>query len=194
VTHSADRTAGNEDLAARRRQRWLVIAITTAALAGVIALIVLVGAGSKGFSVKARGRAGALAWQLEAAKNCRRIRFTPPLTPLPGDETSVHETLCDDPPASMENDPLELLAIGRSGGRVVVAINAAPKVKEIGVDRGSSVLRPSKGTVFVYVGVQPPKSFRVNAAGWNWTCTLDKQAAPNWFLNCSGGGTNPVGS
>ena len=149
-----------KDRAARARSRSVVIAVTTVVLAAVIAVVVAVAAHSAKYSVKFRGRAGSSTWQLETwARNCRRVRFTPPLAPLNGDETDSNASKCEDAPTM--DDPLELLAIGQSGGRVVVAVNAAPEVKEINLGGGSRALRPSDGTVFVYVGARLPVSFDI---------------------------------
>ena len=190
---TVDTDVRNDDRRTRRRRRLVVIAVTAAVLSVVVAVVAAAGSNNKAYSVRVQGRVATSAWRLETGGSCRRVRFTPPLARLKGYESNLMTTMCGDGPTMADSgDPLELLAIGRTGNRVVVALDAAPEVKKIRVDDNPSELRPSKGTVFLYVGSRPPETFRIHGAGWDWKCWLDKQGAPDWWLNCSGSGSDPL--
>jgi hypothetical protein len=142
-----------------------------------------------------RGSADGLHWRFDTfGRSCRRIIFDTPLEPLKGYESNVHHTECGQAVNLFVGggDPMTVLAIGRSGKRVVVAIDAATQIKTIGTDREPRALRPSRGTVFVYIGSSLPTRFRFAAGGWNGECHFDRQGLPNWWLNCTGNAPGPL--
>jgi len=89
-------------------------------------------------------------------------------------------------------DPMELLAVGRSGGHVVIGLDAARSIASVSLDQGLGTLRPRANNVFVYVGNRLPRRFAFKAAGYTGECFFDKQGAPDWWLNCSGSAVSEV--
>jgi len=183
---------GSDEVARQARARrtasvafWALTVLT----AGVIAFSWSGPASRPGdieYSVIERSYAAGGAWQLEAGdKDCRRVTFTPALRPLTGYESNALLWQCGPPPAMFgDSDPMEVLAIGRSGSRVVVAIDTAPEIKAIPVD--GQVLRPSAKGIVVYTGDRPPGRINFHAAGWSGACWLDRQGSPVWWMNCEG--------